>query len=264
MSRGLEPVTELGQARRGVCSLCGTVGMLTETHVPPGSAGNTDSASRLCKETDDDGVVCFVKGREKLGGTRFYSQCHRCNTGIVSRYDAEWPLWADDILGCLDGLGRRVPDAGFPMILPRRRPGAFVRSVLAGMFALTPTTRQGWPDVADALRTGAPVDDPRDLHLLMHLYSGPHRIVSSGMGRATSSTLVPGGGSLESILGEIAWPPLHFVLVHRSDLDAWPCKSDVTAWLRDDWRATRDVALLLKLLTSDQLFSLEFGRSASA
>lgn len=238
--------------------------MLTETHVPPGSAGNSEIATPLCKETNDDGVIRFVKGRERLGGTRFYSQCHGCNTGIVSRYDTEWPHWADGILRCADRAGRRVPEAGFPMVLFGRRPGAFVRSVLAGMFALTPTLREGWPEVAAAIRTGAPIAEPDDLHLLMHLYSGPHRLVASGLGKATFSLLAPGAESLKSILGEIAWPPLHFVLVHRSDLGAWPDRLDITAWLRDDWRTTRDVTLLLKLLPPDQVFSLELGRSASA
>ena len=152
MGRGVEPVTELGHSRRGACSLCGMVGALTLTHVPPGCAGNADAASYLCKVTDDQGVVQFIKGRERLGGLRFYSQCRECNGDIVSRYDGEWPLWSKEILLRLDRAGRRVPDAGFPMVLAGRRPGAFVRSVLAGMFALTPTLRLGWPDLADAIR----------------------------------------------------------------------------------------------------------------
>jgi hypothetical protein len=112
-----------------------------------------------------------------------------------------------------------VPDAGFPMVLPGRRPGAFVRSVLAGMFALTRTLRLGWPDLADAIRTGASMGAPDELHLLMHLYSGPHRFVTSGIGKATLPLHHPASASLESTFGEIAWPPLHFVLVHRDE----PC-----------------------------------------
>ena len=202
MGRGVEPVTELGHSRRGACSLCGLVGALTLTHVPPGCAGNAGAASHLCKVTDDQGVVQFINGRERLGGLRFYSQCRECNGDIVSRYDGEWPLWSNEILRRLDRAGRRVPDAGFPMVLPGRRPGAFVRSVLAGMFALTPTLRLGWPDLADAIRTGASMGAPDELHLLMHLYSGPHRFVTSGIGKATLPLQHPASASLEPLPGE--------------------------------------------------------------
>src|SRR5438309_663288 len=132
MSRGIEPLTALGGSRHGPCSLCPTVGDRTWTHVPPRCAGNDDEASPLCKTTDDRGAVRLVKGRGKEGGSRFYSQCASCN-GRVSRYDGEWPAWIGEIILWLDSADRRVPDVGFPMILPGRRPGAFVRSVLAGM-----------------------------------------------------------------------------------------------------------------------------------
>lgn len=79
-----------------------------------------------------------------------------------------------------------------------------MRSVLAGMFALTPTLRLGWPDLADAIRTGASMGAPDELHLLMHLYSGPHRFVTSGIGKATLPLHHPASASLESTFGEIA------------------------------------------------------------
>jgi hypothetical protein len=262
-NRGVEPLTELGRARRGPCSLCPAVGDRTLTHVPPRCADNDGSASLLCKTTDEIGVVSFVKGHERQGGSRFYSQCASCN-GLVARYDPEWPLWVDEILRWLDSTARRVPDEGFPMILLARRPGSFVRSVLAGMFALTPTLRNGWPDLAEAIRTGAPISAPSDLRLLVHLYSGPRRFVTSGFGKMTYSFLRAADSSVEATLGEIAWPPFHFVLVDRRDVEGWPLGMDVTSWLEDDWQATRDVALLLKLPPIEDLFSSSIGRQASA
>ncbi len=189
-SRGVERLTSAGHVRRGQCSLCPTFGLRTLTHVPPHCAGNDGDASFLCKTTDDAGVIQFVKGREKPGGSRFYSQCAACN-GLVSRYDGEWPLWVKEMMTWLDSGNRRVPDAGFPFILPGRRPGAFVRSVMAGMFALTPTLRPGWPEVAKAIRTGEAADNADDLRLLLHLYSGPHRFSASGMGKAPIAWYVP-------------------------------------------------------------------------
>ena len=116
-SRGVERLTSAGHVRRGQCSLCPTFGLRTLTHVPPHCAGNDGDASFLCKTTDDAGVIQFVKGREKPGGSRFYSQCAACN-GLVSRYDGEWPLWVKEMMTWLDSGNRRVPDAGFPFILP--------------------------------------------------------------------------------------------------------------------------------------------------
>lgn len=54
------------------------------------------------------------------------------------------------------------------------------------------------------------------------------------------------------------------MLVDQRDVGAWPLGMDVTSWLEDDWQATRDVILLLKLLANESLFSLGFGRQASA
>lgn len=98
----------------------------------------------------------------------------------------------DEIVRWLDRTARRVPDEGFPMILSARRPGSFIRSVLAGMFALTPTLRNGWPDLAEAIRTGARISTPTDLRLLVHLYSGPRRSVTTGFAKMTYSFLCRG------------------------------------------------------------------------
>lgn len=261
MSRGVEPLTGLGQVRRGPCSLCGVVGDRTWTHVPPRCAGNDGDTSMLCKTTDDASVIQFRQGRPKQGGCRLYSQCSSCN-GLVSRYDGEWPVWVTEMMTWLDSGDRRVPDAGFPFILPGRRPGAFVRSVMAGMFALTPTLRPGWPGVAEAIRTGEALEDADDLRLLMHLYSGPRHFSASGMGKAAISLTHPTSQPLNVIFGEIAWPPLHFVLVHADDVGRWPLAMDVTSWLAEDWQVIRNVNLLLKLVTDDQLFSLELGQRA--
>lgn len=259
MPNGIEPLSQRGISPYGLCGLCGFVGHLSRTHVPPQCAGNTTDVESGVAVTriDKSGVRRLGEGRKRNGGAAAFLLCEPCN-GIASKYDdAFGQIWKDlfhDFRGGLPAI--RGPH---PAEAPLMRPGAIVRSVLAGLMGLCPTLQTDFPTLVGAVKDGAVVRAPEGLHLLMTLYPGPDRWVSGGgIGR---QTLRAGRAPTEVYAyGEVAWPPLYFILTDQSGKAEWPDAYDILSWLADEPGVERSVALLIPVLRANDLFTSDLPR----
>jgi hypothetical protein len=142
------------------------------------------------------------------------------------------------------------------------RPGAFIRSVLGGMFAFNPTLRERFPTVASAILSGDPLAPPPNLRLLFSAYRGSFRGV---LGMMAAITQWPDGRfSMMCVDGEWAWPPMHLILTNDEGRALWTTAMDITSWLEDPYATRRDVTVNLGVLDQDDLHMARFmGREDS-
>ena len=231
--RAHQPVGAV-RKRSEPCGLCGQTGGLTKTHLPPQCAGNTDAVTRRRIVTDSSGRA--VPSRATAGGLHFYGLCPACN-GLASKYDDAYcelvailrPNWIRGT-AALPGLRYRTPAVMF-------RPGAVARSVLIGMFGLSPTMRTLYPETAEALlaeETKVPVPDAVRLRVAMS--RGRRARISGAVGRFHVLGDGPGGarGAITT-MAEVYFPPLAWQLAASDaeqstllDLEGWP---DASFWL---------------------------------
>ena len=183
MPNELRPMSRRGIDPVGTCGICGAEGPLSRTHVPPQCAGNGGESVRaavLVTRRDKRGSERLGAGRERKGGANGYFLCEACNNKAGRFDDAFGQFWsslAHDLLLIGPMPTTRGPH---PAITPPMRPGAIVRSVLAGVMALCPSVREKYPELVDAVRMAKVVEAPLALHLLLMLYGGPERWVSGG------------------------------------------------------------------------------------
>jgi len=258
---GTRPTTRHGIDKNGECGLCPHIGRLSDTHIPPECAGNTEEFQPMVfTRVDRHGQgATYEPGRVKEGGVRGYFLCVDCN-GIASKYDAEWPRWLDAIRAQVMTQRRPALGTTLPLTVQEVRPGAFLRSVLAGMFGIKLALKARWPTVVDAIRNGSPTAPPDDFWFGMTLADGfPHVEGGSGVMVAApigtrpslvqlSSGLLTTDGYIEEMpYAVIGWPPLSFV-VHDVEHSAVYPHQNFASWLADDPADVRDVDLLLKVV----------------
>lgn len=114
----------------GYCAICGSLGPLTEDHVPPRDCGNTESyLVRPLGHTPDDGST-----RISQGGVKFKTLCGACNNDrLGARYDRDLSALARE-LGRYLSLARQgiqLPPALKISANPHRVARAVVGHVLA-------------------------------------------------------------------------------------------------------------------------------------
>ena len=256
MTSGFRPLGTHGLERVGTCGLCGTVGPLTKTHVPPKGAGN-DQPSATMGYRNTDGIAGAQPGSPREGGAFAWLLCETCN-GLTGRYDEDFIKWWT--LMVIDWPNIDALHSGEMRIGSFRnaRPGAFVRSVLGGMFAFNPTLRERFPSVASAILTGDRLVPPTDFRLLFSAYRGSVRGV---LGMMAAITQWPDGrASMTCMDGEWAWPPMHFMLTNDEGRVLWPNAMDITPWLRDLYATRRDVTVTLGVLDLHDLHMARFMR----
>ena len=257
MSKGVRLVGRSNAALAGVCSICGTDGPFTWAHVPPQGASNQAEAANMV--ADWHGGFDNVRlGRLREGGTRVRTLCQPCN-GKAGEYDQEWIDWWKILAVRWDQLAMQPRGPLVLFTFKGVKPGAFVRSVLAGTHALNATLRTRWPGLASAILNGDLIDPPSDLVLLFSLYTGAKRYVLGGPGIARGVTAPNGAELILQPEAEIPWPPMHLVLVAENGRAVWPGSMNVLSWLRDAPDVSRDVDIHTVMLSEGDLFMQEFA-----
>lgn len=250
----MDGVVDLLGAQRGShgrCRLCGNIGPLTWTHVPPRCADNSGTFWPGLRAVQVGDAVWFpVKGRFQEGGAKQRWTCETCNLA-VSRYDPEWGRIAKALLAA-EVAADRAPAPRQPVTLRIEgfRPGSLVRSMLAGMFAAHPSAQTWLPDLAKAIVSGESFEPPSSLHLLLGCYFGGHRYVRGGMTLRRD----PWREGLIRIDGEICWPPFHLVLVHSDDLQEWTDPFTIMPWMNGGYTEEFNHTLTLQTRGDTELF----------
>lgn len=263
MPNGVRPLTRRGIDPTGKCGMCGTEGPLSKTHVPPQCAGNTGArvtAAVLVSRADEKGGARLGAGRGREGGANGYLLCEACNNKASQYDDAFGELWHDLVHDLLSSGPMTTVRGPHPAVAPSIRPGAIVRSVLAGCMGLCPSLREDFPVLERAVRCGHAAEPPHGLHLLLALYGGPERWVGGG---GAERVRLAGGPGVRAY-AEFAWPPVYLVLTDELGRREWPDAMDILPWLRDNPSTVRDVSVLLPVLPSDDLFSAELSRDFTA
>lgn len=150
--------------KRAACRLCGTVTILTKTHIPARSAGNVGSARRPVVVVHDDGRQTYDLGNEELGGMWGRWFCAECNNATRS-WDEEYTRWTIDPLRALHDP--KNPGNTFAARAYTADPGALVRCLWAWMFALADNLRARQPEIAAAVLRGSPAEPSERLRLLL-------------------------------------------------------------------------------------------------
>lgn len=249
MNEGFRPLGQHGVKKTGACGLCGVVGPRSWTHVPPHAAGN-DQPSATMGTRPVHGLSRVQPGHRRDGGTAMWFLCEKCN-GTTGRFDEEFVRWWRMLV--MDWPNTAARQSGESRVgnFPAVRPGAFIRSVLSGMFALNPTLRPRYPEIATAILTGEPAVLPSGLRLLMSLYRGDTRYV---LGHTTVvETQLHGDSLAVNLEGEWAWPPLHLALADESGPRRWPDAMNISAWMRDHPDVIRDVPAVLGVFDESDL-----------
>jgi hypothetical protein len=202
------------------------------------------------------GLARVQPGTFRDGGTWMWLLCAACN-GKVGKHDEEFIRWWRGMVNSWSEIDEPKPGEFRTGRMPKSRPGAFVRSVLGGMFACNPQLRTRCPDVAAAIISGDPVALPSDLQLLMSLYWQEYRYVLGQM-----TVVVTGTNSLSScslsVESEWAWPPFHLALVNSNTSDFWPDAMDISAWALESPKVIRDVEMGFGVLDERDLFMSRF------
>jgi len=233
--------------------VCGAGGRLSWTHIPPQSAGNIEPARSLVLKPDDAGSSVTALGHEKQGGAAGYFLCAPCNNDAGNWYDTAYAdMWQRLAVKLLrDG---NMPSPGGPHLFigPSIDPGAVVRSILSGMMALNPRLRTEFPVLQDAVQHRQVVRPPDCIHLLLAL--NPDRQLRVAGGGADRQD-VRFGRVVRRVFvhSELAWTPLYLVLTDATGKAYWDRSPDILPWLLDAPGYTREVNLLLPVLTVDQL-----------
>jgi hypothetical protein len=127
------------------CGLCGELRKMTRAHVPPQAAGNTGKVTSASVQIVD-GVM--KPGRQQEGGLWVRGLCEPCN-GLAGR---RCDLASGEFAGRLETFARVGPRLGFlrPWEPPAVSvaPGLVARSIVIGMFAVSPNLRVIFPQLA--------------------------------------------------------------------------------------------------------------------
>jgi hypothetical protein len=253
-------VRSIGRSRTskyGECRLCGTKGKLSKTHLPPKGAGNNQPARHVVQHVDGTGKATAALDRPRDGGMRGYWFCERCNQR-TGRWDDEYIDVQRHLIFLMHGSDQS-PRQYLGGILEDIDIGAFARSMWAWSFALNPTLRTQYPDLAAAVRTGDPVEPPSELELLLALTPSLHfwacaqpesLVIKDGgaqFHRRPSGLLVVGPQIEQLPITAVASPPFSVVLAHTNRPAGVP-HVVTNDWLRDPGGARRDVPIMLPLI----------------
>lgn len=257
---GSVPVVPLGQTRGdrlSRCRLCGEQRKLSKTHVPAKGAGNSGEARPAVQHVDANGMSNLGLGRPTEGGMWGYWFCIECN-GRTGVWDEEYiRLHQHLVLHLHDGP--EVPRQRLMGQLPQIDVGAVVRAMWAWSFALVPTLADRYPDVADGVRTGEPVEPPTEIELLLGITMSLRiwataqpdawliETDGAGVHRRSSGLLVPGPRIELLPITAVASPPFSVVLAHVDRPDGVP-HTVVNDWLLDPAGARRDVFIDLPMV----------------
>lgn len=127
------------------CGLCGQLRTMTRAHVPPQAAGNGKQVTSATVQIKD-GVL--HNGRHSTGGIWVRGLCGLCSGLAGQRYDLAYGEFARRLLthARVDNRLRLLRPWEPPAV--RVAPGLVSRSILFGMFALSPNLRVVFPQLA--------------------------------------------------------------------------------------------------------------------
>jgi hypothetical protein len=257
MSEGFRPLGTYGMDPTGTCALCGTYGPLTRTHVPPRAAGNNQPSATMGTR-QSEGLSRVQPGTFREGGTWKWCLCVSCN-GAAGRFDEEFIRWWHMLVMTWPENEWPKPGETRTGCFKGGRPGAFVRSILAGMFAFNPTLRTRYPETAGAILSGDPVALPRELSLRLSLYRSNFRYVLGRMGIVVTSADM--SSTSLNVEGEWVWPPFHIVLSDPSNAPSWQAL-DISAWTLETPTEVRDVHVRLHVLGESDTLMARFRNEA--
>lgn len=238
---------------------------MSKAHVPPQAAGNTERVTASIVRISD-GVM--QNGRSANGGMWVRGLCARCNSLAGARFDGAYADFADRLeihARVIERIGLLRPWEPPPVGLA---PGLVARSILIGMFAISPNLRIIFPELAGDLCANRPhIRMPQGATLRYALYAdrtarlagpiGAHRVLTvredfdtfaEVFFRPLAWVLAPTQGTNEvigsSILDRQGWPradewPLYGPDVERTDLRnlarSIPIVRHPMAGRRDEW-----------------------------
>ena len=222
--RGHRLGLDMERRERRHCGLCGKLELLSRTHVPPQSAGNTGQVTRGATEIRQ-GIR--RQERQRVGGLWVRGLCRACNTLAGSDCDPAYADFAQRMLAyqrtsaVLGIPGRNVPALNVA-------PALVARSVLFGMFAINTNLREIAPELAIALLENHPSATlPAGIRLRVARISGRRARVTG----AYWAQRVLTRPQRYWVFGEISFPPFAWALAVDEpgmifDEDGWADASD--------------------------------------
>jgi len=235
--------------RERQCGLCGRLGFLTRTHVPPQCAGNTGSVKRFQLVSDPQNMM--ESGRERIGGIHFFGLCRACN-GLQSKWDPAYCTFAKSLWPFALAGKIVIPSARCEMPSERIQPGAIARGVMVSCFALNPNLRTTFPNLADELHSEVgSIRLPHDTALYIGVARGPQALVTGSISGFHMNQHLANGSPLETMcFAQIFFPPLawQFASVSLSPLLEKEVWTDVSAWLLRDSKDIENLSGLLPAL----------------
>lgn len=216
------------------CGLCGQLRTMTRAHVPPQAAGNGEKVTSAIVQIEG-GVL--QNGRHSTGGMWVRGLCEPCNGLAGQRYDVAYGEFAKRLLthARLDNRLHLLRPWEPPAV--RVAPGLVSRSILFGMFAVSPNLRVIFPDLAaDFLAQRDHIQMPYGATLRFALLPDRRARIAGPMSAHRVLTLREDFDTF----GEVFFRPLAWVLAPtgvssrasgRSVLDrqGWACADD---WLQ--------------------------------
>jgi hypothetical protein len=215
---------------------------MTKSHLPPRCSGNRGQVARY-RTVEEERVA--RPGRQMTGGLHFYGLCTNCN-GLQSKYDGAYahladlvrPLWTRTQVLLLPSQKLQLPSALFS-------PGGASRSMLIGMFGLSPNLRTRYPQLADDLRNEkVSIRLPGDLRLRIAIARGKRARLTGSVGGFEMFRRRLGGNPLGVMtLAQVYFPPLAWQLASNApsllDVEGW---GDASPWLLPDPKESRPLS----------------------
>lgn len=238
--------------KRATCGLCGNLGQLTKTHVPPRCAGNRGGVRRFTVLSDPENRA--TASRKLIGGIHFYGLCSRCNSNVQSRWDGAYCAFAKE-LWALAASNRIYVPSRIAMPNVEVQPGGIARSVLASCFALNPNMRNIYPEVAEALIDDAPsISLPAPMDLFLALTRGPFARVTGAIGGFhLLRPKIDGRNVGVMTMAQIYFPPLAWQLADAPEsmllhVEDWAVVSDWLQLSPNEWRRLPELIANLPLV----------------
>ncbi|SCE34808.1 hypothetical protein GA0115237_1119122 [Streptomyces sp. ScaeMP-6W] len=133
------------------CGLCGDIRQLSKAHVPPQAAGNRNQVTSAVSQIVNGQRT---SGRPYAGGMWLRGLCGECNSLAGGRYDAAYGDFARRLRSYTKVARRATLPEPFSAPAVSVAPGLVSRSVMFGMFAISPHLRTLSPGLAEDLRSG--------------------------------------------------------------------------------------------------------------